>query len=174
MNNKNLLTRKRGGFDELYTPPYAVEVLKEYIPKGTKRILCPFDDFSTSYVKVLSKLGYEVDYSHHWDGKDFFDYTKEEVEKYDVIISNPPYSIKNKVLKHLYKLNKPFAMLLPISTLEGIERGKMFSENGIEILVLNRRINFMEESGGKASYFNTSYFCWKLLGKQMIFKDMKK
>lgn len=30
----------------------------------------------------------------------------------DYIISNPPYSLKGEVLKQLYEIGKPFAMLV--------------------------------------------------------------
>ncbi len=169
----NLLLRKRGGFDELYTPAYAVEPLLKFL-KPNSKILAPFDDFSSNYKKVLEEKGHSVITTHSWDGKDFLDYTKEEVAEFDYIISNPPYSIKDKVIEHLYHLEKPFAMLLPIATLEGIKRGNLFRTNGIEVLVLDKRINFMEESGGKSSYFNTSYFCWKFLPNKLIFEKVIK
>lgn len=170
----NLLLRKRGGFDELYTPAYGVRPLLEYI-KPNSVILAPFDDKSSNYYKVFTEVGHKVITSHQWDGKDFFDYTKEELKALgiDYIISNPPYSSKDKVLEKLYELGKPFAMLLPIATMEGIKRGQMFSDYGIEILVLNTRINFMEGQG-KSSYFNTSYFCKGILHKELVFHKLNK
>lgn len=168
----NLLLRKRGGFDELYTPKYGVEPLLKYL-KPNSNILAPFDDESTNYYKVLTENGHKVVATHQWDGKDFFDYTPEDVKDFDYIISNPPYSNKDDILSHLYYLKRPFAMLLPISTLEGVKRSKMFNQYGIEILVLDKRINFMEEKG-KSSYFNTSYFCKDILPDKLIFEEIKK
>ena len=62
-------------------------------------------------------------------------------------------------------------MLLPITALEGVERGKMFRENGIELLVLDRRLNFMENK--KSNWFNTSWYCYHVLPKQLIFETIK-
>lgn len=56
-------------------------------------------------------------HSHIDEGKDFFSY--EPDEPYDYIISNPPFSCKDEVLKRLYELNHPYAMLLPLPTLQG-------------------------------------------------------
>jgi hypothetical protein len=74
----------------------------------------------SNYVKVLSEEGFKVIYSHIDEGKNFFFYEPES--EYDIIISNPPFSQKDNVLKRLYELNKPYAMLLPVPTLQGQTR----------------------------------------------------
>ena len=68
--------------------------------------------------------------------------------------------------------NKPFALLLPITALEGVERGKMFREHGIELLVLDKRCDFLDNK--KSNWFNTSWFCHRVLPKQLIFEELKK
>ncbi len=171
--SNNLLLKKRGGFDEMYTPAYAVIAILKYL-KPNSKILCPFDDHTSNYVIELRKAGHIVEYSHQWDGKNFFDYTKEEVKEFDYIISNPPYSIKDRVLEHLYKLGKPFMILIPIVSLAGKARGKLFNKNGIEVIVLDKRVNFMQEKGS-SSYFNTSYFCKGILkDTNLVFQVLNK
>ena len=59
----------------------------------------------SNYVKVLSEEGFKVIHSHIDEGKNFFFYEPEC--EYDIIISNPPFSQKDNVLKRLYELNKP-------------------------------------------------------------------
>ena len=66
---------------------------------------------------IYEEAGYKVIRSHIDEGKNFFYYEPEE--HYDVIISNPPFSCKDDVLKRLYELDKPYAMLLPIPALQG-------------------------------------------------------
>ena len=102
MNNKN---------DERYTPPILVEPILKYI-KPNSTIWCPFDTENSEFVLILKEAGHNVIYSHIDLGQDFFDY--EPIEKYDYIISNPPFSRKLDILNRLYKLNKPFAMLMNI------------------------------------------------------------
>ena len=164
---------KNGPHDEIYTPPYAVQPILEYLPKN-KIIWCPFDKEESQYVKILKEKGYQVIYSHKDNNKNFFNY---EPEKYDIILSNPPFSLKDDILERCYQLNKPFALLLPITTFEGIKRGKLFRKYGLEVLILDRRINFLDYTHGKkikgSNWFNTSYFCWKLLPKPLIFKELK-
>ncbi len=45
-------------------------------------------------------------------------------------------------------------MLLPLTTLEGIERGRLFQKEDVQVLIFDRRINFIE---GKSNYFNSCY-----------------
>ena len=128
--------------DEQATPRYAVEPLIEFItplPDYIK-IWCPFDTEESQFVKVLSKIKKYVFYSHIDYGQDFFNY---EPNEYDIIISNPPYSIKDKVFKRLYELNKPYIMLIPIPSLQGIKRFPYIKDsNGL--ILFDKRINFFK------------------------------
>lgn len=91
---------------------------------------------------------------------------------FDIIITNPPYSLKDEFLKKCYEYGKPFALLLPITALEGVERGKMFREHGVELLVLDKRCDFLDNK--KSNWFNTSWFCHNVLPQQLIFEELKK
>ena len=156
--------------DEQYTPSYAVRPLLEFIPSN-KIIWCPFDKEWSAFVDVLENNGNKVIYSHIDYGQNFFDY---EPQKWDILVSNPPFSKKDAVLRRAYELNKPFALLLPLTSLEGINRGKMYRENGIELLVFDRRCNFIYNNAKKSNWFNTSWFCWNVLPKQLIFEELNK
>ena len=147
---------KRGAFDELYTPSEAVEMILPYIPKNVKTIWECTAIKKSKITNVLESKDYNVISSHIENGKDFFKY---EPEFYDIIITNPPYSLKNKFLKRAYELKKPFMFLLPLTTLEGIERGRMFKENNIQLLIPNKRFNFKPEKKSGA-WFQTSWFCF--------------
>lgn len=161
---------RRGKFDELYTPDEAVEMIIKYIPNNIKTIWECTAIKESRIVSVLKDNGFNVITSHIEDGQDFFDY---EPEQYDMIITNPPYSKKDKFLKRAFELGKPFMFLLPITTLEGIERGKMFGENGIQMLIPNKRFNFKPEKKSGA-WFQTSWFCSGLnLEKDLNFINLK-
>lgn len=150
--------------DEFYTPREAVYPLLKYLDKTKTYWECT--DFGDSNIrKVLVENGYKVIATR----KDEFDFLKDDpLFKFDVIITNPPYSIKNAFLKRCYELGKPFALLLPITALEGKERGKLYKEKGIELVVLDKRINFMKEK--KNVWFNTSWFCHRICNKQLNFE----
>jgi len=78
---------KRGNYDELYTPPEAVEIIIPYIPNYIKNVwectAIPNGNIST----ILSQNGFNVINSHIADNKDFFSF---EPDNYDIIITNPP------------------------------------------------------------------------------------
>ena len=111
-------------YDEIYTPEYAVLPLLKYIPKEITIWECT-DYGSSNITKVLNDNGYNVISTH----KKFFNFLIDDANfDFDMIITNPPYSLKDDFLERCYKYNKPFCMLLPITTLEGKRRGKMFRE----------------------------------------------
>ncbi len=154
--------------DEWYTPDYAIHPILEFLKNNKKIIWCPFDTEKSNYVKLLKFNGFKVIYSHKSINKNFFEY---EPKKWDIIISNPPFSIKDKVLERCYALNKPFALLLPLSALEGVFRTNLYIKYGIQILKFDKRIGFNEKEGIS---FATAYFCNKFLPNNLIHKKIDK
>jgi hypothetical protein len=146
--------------DECYTPKEALEPLLEFLDKGKIYYDCTSDK-SSQLVDFLNEKGYRCLSS----GSSNF--LVDDIPNVDAIITNPPYSKKDKFIKKCYELGKPFALLLPVSSLQGQARGKMFSENGIEILTLNKRIDFTKKG---SPHFGVAWFCHKILPRQLIFK----
>ena len=94
--NKGYLTAKTNKeSDEVYTPEYAVRPLLKYLDNSLT-VWCPFDKEDSQYVKVFKEHGNKVIFSHIDEEKNFFYY---EPESYDIIISNPPFSIKDDFKK---------------------------------------------------------------------------
>lgn len=148
--------------DEYYTPKLIVEVILPYI-KDNSTIWCPFDTENSEFVLVLKSAGHKVLYSHICYGQDFFEY--EPKEKYDYIISNPPFTRKLDVLKRLYTLNKPFAMVLGLPILNYHEIGNFFLDKDLQLLIVDKKVSF----DGNTASFNNSYFCSKILPKDLMF-----
>lgn len=99
--------------NELYSPYYIVDHIMKYLPKD-KIILTPFDEEWSAFYRRLKENGFNVVRSSLAEGQDFFKY---EPEHWDVIVSNPPFSIKDRIIERLYSFNKPFAILLPLNSL---------------------------------------------------------
>lgn len=151
--------------DEYYTPSILVEPILPYLPKD-KVIWCPFDTQNSEFVLLLREKGYNVIHSHIKDGLDFFTYTP---DNYDIIVSNPPFSIKLEVLERLYTLNKPFAVLMGLPVLNYQNICNFFLNKPLQLLIVDKKVSF----DGRMSSFNTSYFCNKLLPKDIIFTHIE-
>ena len=173
LNIGHLTAQSNAESNEMYTPYYAVEPIIKYISKD-KKIWTPFDKEWSAFYQSFKTEGYEVVRSHIDDGKDFFVY---EPEQYDVIISNPPFSMKDKVLDRLYELNKPFAILLPLNSLQGKTRYKYFSQ-GVQLLSFDQRIGYHNlknmDIPVEGSPFATAYFCRDILPKDLIVEKLHK
>lgn len=159
--------------DEVFTPKYAVEPIMKYIDKN-QVIWCPFDQANSEFVRIFKRNGYKVIYSHIDDGKNFFTYEPEE--HYDVIVSNPPFSQKDFILKRLDELEKPYAILLPIAALQGKARYK-YLKDGLQLLVFDKRINYYINQNmnevQKGAPFASAYFCKGVLPKDLILEELK-
>ena len=174
---KNKILMQAGysfGSNEYYTPYYGVEPILEYVSKD-KTVWCPFDKEWSAFVQSFKKSGNKVIHSHIDDGQDFFTY--EPSEPYDIIVSNPPFSCKDEILERLYKLDKPFMMLLPVHTLQGKKRVDLFKRYGLQLLVFDTRVGFhfcIDEDAYENCYFGSLYFCRNILPHDIIFKNLVK
>lgn len=163
------------GNDEFYTPLYAIKPIEKYI-KPNSKIWCPFDTEDSLFVKEFRKLGHTVIATHIENGDNFFTYP---VVDCDYIISNPPYSLKTEVFEHLFKLGKPFAMLVGVVGLfESKKRFEMFRDNDFEIMYLNKRVayfkSYEEQKPSLNPPFSSVYLCHNMLPKTIVFEEIEK
>ena len=175
--NKGYLTSDRSAAgDERYTPVYAVVPLLEFTPPPPSKtvIWCPFDKEQSAFVKVFRDARYKVECSHIDNGQDFFTY---EPENWDVMISNPPFSKKDEVLRRAYELEKPFALLLPANSIQGKTRFNIF-RNDVQMLCFDSRIGFMDpehtDSPVEGVSFGSAYFCRNFLPSKLELRKLDK
>ena len=157
--------------DEYYTPSILVKPILEFL-KPESTIWTPFDTESSEFVLILQEAGHKVIYSHIWYGQDFFNY--EPDIDYDYIISNPPFTLKKLILQRLFKLNKPFAMILGLPIINYQEIGDFFYDRqregqNLQLLIVNKKVSF----DGNTASFNNSYFCYQMLPRDIIFADLE-
>lgn len=135
-------------------------------------VWCPFDTEQSQYVLLLKKYGYNVIYSHIDNGQNFFYFEPEE--SYDCIISNPPFSLKDDILRRLTELNKPYAILLPLPSLQGQKRFPYLQ--GAQALVFDKRINFYQDIEqtviSKGVAFASIYICKNFLPQDLMFQQL--
>ncbi len=164
---------KQSNTDEWYTPPHAVEIIVPYLQRGGyKKILCPFDHAQSEFVRVLREHSFDVTYSHIDTGTDFFDI--ENLAQYDAVVSNPPFSKRQKILERLFDSGVSFAMIMNFNGLfDSKSRWALFKDNCFELLVPQGRIRFFNENcQGNSPNFQSVYVCKGMSKNQIEFVEM--
>lgn len=157
---------KNEKYDIFYTPNEAINPIIDLIDKELIIWECCDDTGDSNITKTFRERGNKVITTGI---KENF-LTFKPPFNWDIIITNPPYSLKDEFLKKCFEYGKPF-LLLPITALEGKQRGKLFRKYGINVIVLDKRTQFIK---GKQVYFNTSWFYYRPRGKndEIIFKEV--
>lgn len=154
--------------DNLWTPVEAIYPLLRHLPNRRMKIWEPCDYGDSKITKILKENGHEVISTDIIHGFNFL--TDTPTFDFEMVITNPPYSLKDNFLEKCYSYGKPFSLLLPLTALEGKWRGEMFSEMGISVIVLDKRINFTSK---KNVWFNTSWFCWNIFqNNTLVFESV--
>lgn len=171
-NHKIDFAKKKGLSDEWFTPKTAILSIINFLPIG-KIIWCPFDTEESNFVKVLRENGFVVEHSHIQNkDEDFFNY---EPFEWDIIVSNPPYSIRNDILKRAFAFGKPFALLMNTNGLFDSQiRYDLFSQNDFSLFYLKGRVNYMKEYGKvekSSPPFQSAYICNKLFNEKIVFEN---
>ncbi len=165
----NEILYSSGRNDECMTLAYAVAPIIKYIPKEYT-IWCPFDTEDSEFVKQIGEHN-KVIWSHIQNGQDF--YTYEPSEKWDCIISNPPFTNKRKIFERALSFNKPFALIMSNTWLNDSAPKQLFKEKDLQLLMFEQRMKFLNNGvvDNKIT-FSSSYFCYKFLPKQIIMETL--
>lgn len=134
--------------DEWHTDQETVDLVCHLLsPKGV--ICCPFDSSASLFVQAAENVGRAVYGMRDWLDHDY---------EYDYLMTNPPFSIKDKVIERVMKSGKPSALVLPLDSLGGVKRHKLYSSYGYPaVYVPSRRISYFDSLGikRKASNFHS-------------------
>lgn len=165
----NDIKASRNG-DEYYTPQNAVDMIVPYvIAGGFGTVWCPFDKAESKFVETFKSYGLEVVHGHIETGQDFFDYDSPQG---DIVVSNPPFSKRDKIIERLFSFGVPFALVMNFNGLfDSKKRARLFSENEFELLVPFGRMKFTHKDKGQLNSpnFQSIYLCSGLLDRQIVF-----
>lgn len=149
--------------DHVATPRWVVEQIYRLIKvEHFKMCWFPFNNYDSEFKLKADELKLQYKATHKFDslGNDFFNI--DPPDDCDLMISNPPFSLQNEIIKHSFELIdsgkiKSFALLLPLSTLETSSRAEIYEKHidKISIIIFKKRIKFL----GKQTSFNTAC-CW--------------
>lgn len=154
---------KKSKGNEYYTPKKIWEKIIHLLPKD-KIIYEPFNNSkypnSLKNHQTLKDLGLKMRplkiYNEETGENDFFN---DDGKEWDICVSNPPFDIKQDIIKHLVKLDKPFVLIVPVNTISC----KYVSDIGkdIQLILLKKRINFLN-AGKSSCCFPTLFLCYKM------------
>jgi hypothetical protein len=138
--------------DEWYTTQDVVDIaIKLLDPEPNSLILCPFDSENSLFVKTLEAMEHTVIY-----GID--DFIEGQFRLCDYIITNPPFSIKDKVIQKVYEYGLKSVLVMPLDALGGVKRHNMYKEYGYpSVYIPSRRISYIgaEENVIKGPSFHS-------------------
>lgn len=162
------------GYDACQTPPYAIDPLLPCL-KREWTIWEPAAG-ENNLVEALYDSGYSSDQvavSDILTGQNFFEFSP---ERWDCLVTNPPYSIKYQWLERCYQLGKPFALLLPVETLGAKTAQELLKRYGFEMMLLNKRVDFKMPNKGwnSSAQFPVLWLCWQILPDRVMFGEINK
>ena len=81
------------------------------------------------------------------------------------------------MLKRAFSFNKPFALLLPVNSIQGKARYKIFN-NEIQLLSFDGRVDYHTwqnmQCTTKGNHFGSAYFCRDLLPTKLELRKLVK
>ena len=146
------------GNDNFNTPAAAWDLAAKYLVKNDETVWQPFYNDGAITSKFKNSIHVK---------KDFFAY---EPEQYDFTIDNPPYSTKQEVIERLFKLGKPFALLIPASTMLRVWFYKL-KPSSRDLTIIIPKSNYVFKGKEKSIRVETAWFCFGFnLGREMIYE----
>lgn len=140
--------------DNYSTSKDAYELLKAYIPRDIT-IYDPFycDGKCKTYMEQVFPTCTIIN-----EDKDAFTWFPE----CDMIITNPPFSMKDKVLKWLIEKNKPFCCILPVTYFVTKKFCDLPGYQDFQFIATNTRIKYeLKDSVKKPSpYYGSMWYCY--------------
>ena len=155
--------------DEWYTIPSSWDKVLEYIDKE-KIMFEPFygGGHTLDYFK---NKGYKI------VGDKSIDFFDDKCIQYlklcDVVVTNPPFSSKYKIIKRLVDNKKPFILILPLHCINTISFRKSFNDDlkDVTVMIPKGRLQYIQNGELKKSpSFESCFVGWKInTSKHLIF-----
>tara|TARA_Y100001937_G_scaffold109631_1_gene154507 strand:- start:7 stop:537 length:531 start_codon:yes stop_codon:yes gene_type:complete len=158
--------------NDYYTTKQMWKNISDLIPKD--KIIweaCLLNSKSKS-LEYWKDMGYNVVGNNTWDCLNYYPIN------YDIIVTNPPFEtkIKTKILKHLYKLDKPFILVLNVMNVFSKYMRDIFGDDMkyLQVIYPQGKIKFEiidEETQELKKAGDPSFYCVYLAYKMDIPQD---
>ena len=130
--------------DEWYTDEATARKCFELLeaPIGS-RVLLPFDTQKSVFVQIANELGLKPIYGI----TDFIDGGEYEC---DFICTNPPFSLKNRVIERCFEYGKKSVLVMPLDVIGGLTRRKIYQKYELpKVWLPAGRISYFDENWTK-------------------------
>lgn len=109
-------------------------------PKPNSSVMLPFDTEKSQFKIQLESAGHSVTYGiRDWLESDY---------QYDELVTNPPFSFKDKVIEKVLRDGRKATLILPLDSMGGVKRHSLFKEYGYpHTYIPTRRIAYFDENG---------------------------
>ena len=150
---------RQGSRDDFQTPQEAIEILLPYLNKHWVIWECACG--KGNLCEAFNKHKFNLIATDVLQGVNFLEYPQRMNFDFDCIVTNPPYSLKDQFLRKCFEIGKPFALLMPLTALEGKTRNSIYRENGgIQLIIPDKRFQFETPDGkGQGAWFATVWYC---------------
>ena len=150
---------KLDNFNDMYTPPEAMEYI------------IPFLNKDLIYWEACYGKGHMADELRrnrfNVIGNENIDCLVSEPDKWDFLITNPPFNGNKKFIERAIDLKKPFAFLVRLEHIGGVEAMRLLKDLDFRIIIPEKRINYItpkmiagEKVGG--SPFHSIWLTYKI------------
>ena len=162
---------KLHNFADMYTPPEAMQYI---IPFLDKDLIYWEACYGKGHMaEELIKNGFNV------VGNENIDCLNNQPKEYwNFWITNPPFNGNKKFIKRAIELKKPFAFLIRLEHLGGVEAMRLLKNLDFKIIIPEKRINYLTSeslNGGKVSGapFHSIWLTYKIdLPRQINYINM--
>ena len=139
------------------TPDYAIDPIIKYIPKGVKHIWEPTAG-QCNIVNRLKHHGYTLTATDKYPQMKSIvrhDFLLDPLlDKYDMIIMNPPFKQMIPFIEKMYEQDKPFMFIGPAHTINSIKRQVMFKKHGINVIAFDKRVEYVSPDAHHCPYYS--------------------
>ncbi|MDF1498544.1 MAG: hypothetical protein P1P85_04300 [Patescibacteria group bacterium] len=154
-------------FNEMFTPPEAMKYIMPFLDKSL--IYWEACYGKGNMARELEKNNFTV------VGNENIDCLSDQPKEWDFFITNPPFNGNKKFIKRAIELNKPFAFLIRLEHIGGVEAMRLLKDLDFKIIIPEKRINYItpkmlegKKVGG--SPFHSIWLTYKVeLSKQINF-----
>lgn len=126
---------KLHNFNEMFTPSVALDYI---IPFLNKDLIYWEACYGQGHLaKELESKGFNV------VGNIGIDCLTTEPLMWDILITNPPFNGNKKFIARAIELRKPFALLIRLEHLGGVEAMRLLKDLDFSIIIPEKRINYI-------------------------------